>query len=208
MNFDTKYLIRWGIPGWTMIMVLFPYLIITYYDKLEMKENFNSTDFLAVGVVFTVLGVPLGHLLNQIHHSITWVIPKIRKDKWLEYFKEEIEADNIFAEDVYKRERYRYLLSKKHEIGGILVSFIISGVVILLMNIGQNNQGWAWFYLIIVLLLTIIMFISRLYSSENINYYFNNYLLGNLEKKVGNENETEQLRESEEEFSFHYKKKN
>ena len=53
------------------------------------------------------------------------------------------------------------------------------------------------------------MFVSRHYSSENIHYYFNDYLLGNLEIKVNtDEKETEKLCESEEEFSFHYKKKN
>ncbi|OIK09392.1 hypothetical protein [Bacillus sp. MUM 13] len=56
MNFDTKHLVRWGIPEWLMDMVLLPYVS-------------NASDLLAIGAVLTVLGVPLGYLLIAYYNT-------------------------------------------------------------------------------------------------------------------------------------------
>lgn len=189
-------------------MILFPYFLFTYYEEFLMLK-IDLTAFLAAGAVLTILGVPLGHMLNQIHHAITWVLPRMKNDGWRKYFEEEIKADKIFQENDYVRERYRYLLSKKHEVGSILVSFTISAIVILLVNVGYNNQGWAWFYFAVVLILSVIMFFSRLYTSGNIEYYFDDYLLEKSKNEVNAfQNDTNIERESEEELSLYYRKKN
>ncbi|MFJ8071617.1 hypothetical protein ACIQZD_22130 [Peribacillus sp. NPDC096447] len=182
MNFDTKYLIRWGIPGWTMVMVLSPYMIVTYFDFLS-KQVYNASDLLAIGAVLTVLGVPLGYLLNQIHHSLFWVLPRVNKDKWTIYFDEELDIDEYFADDNEDgmkdalKERYRYLLSKKHELGGIVMSLGISAFVILIFNCTMDEfHAWCWWYFIILLALFTVLLLSRQYSSENIDRYHNHYL--------------------------------
>lgn len=182
MNFDTKYLIRWGIPGWIMVMVLLPYMIITYFDFLS-KHVFNAPDLLAIGAVLTVLGVPLGYLLNQIHHSLFWVLPRINKNKWEIYFNEELEIDEYFStgnedgEKDAKRERYRYLLSKKHELGGVFISLLISALVVLIVNLTRDEfHAWSWWYFLIVLVLFTVLLLSRQYSSENIEKYHEHYL--------------------------------
>ncbi|WP_026584209.1 hypothetical protein [Bacillus sp. J33] len=182
MNFDTKYLIRWGIPGWIMVMVLLPYFIVIYFDFLSSHVS-TASDLLAIGAVLTVLGVPLGYLLNQIHHSLFWVLPKCWKGTWSTYFDEEIKVDEYFDKDEShkdKRERYRYLLSRKHELGGVVVSLGISGFVILLrciyLLIFKNLHLWEIFYFAIVLTLFLILWLSRNYSSENIEKYHDYYL--------------------------------
>jgi hypothetical protein len=179
LNFEPKYLIRWGIPGWLMVMNLLPYFIVIYFKPLT-KHVSSASDLLAIGAVLTVLGVPLGYLLNQIHHSLFWVFPKLYKQEWDEYFQQELKIDGYFNQgDTRKedKERYRYLLSRKHELGGICVSFGISSIVLLLTNIfGKHNHLWSWIYFGVVLLLLAVMILSRQYSSRNIETYHDDYL--------------------------------
>lgn len=181
MNFETKYLIRWGIPGWIMVMVLLPYFIIIYFDSLS-KHVSSASDLLAIGAVLTVLGVPLGYLLNQIHHSVFWVLPKLIFGSWNKYFKEELKVDNYIAnhaKGIEKQNRYRYLLSRKHELGALTLSLFISGFVIGLSNcLGKYHHHWSWWYFGIVTLLFFIIWLSRQYSSRNIVVYHDHYLKG------------------------------
>lgn len=189
MNFETKYLIRWGIPGWIMVMVLLPYYIVAYYDFLNDTLLSSITDILALGAVLTVLGVPLGYLLNQIHHSIFWVCHRKKNDGWDKYFKEEIDIDEYFDKDEKfqaKRDRYRYLLSKKHEVGGVSISLILSGSVIVLTNLFGNNHLWSWIYFIVVLILSILFWQNRNYSNKNIDKYHDYYLRKSREGGTSN----------------------
>ncbi|RHW38715.1 hypothetical protein D1B33_07530 [Lysinibacillus yapensis] len=178
MNFDTKYLIRWGIPGWTTVLTLFPYFFFTFLDNFKGLFDLSAVDILTLGAALAFLGVPLGYVLNQVHHSIFWVIPKIRYKNWDAYFKEEIKVDeNHLSKNDFKKERYRYLLSKKHEIGGVMSSFYASSFAILMTNIFHGSTMWSWVYFIIVSALTVIFTLSRNYSSRNVEYYFSEYLL-------------------------------
>jgi hypothetical protein len=189
MNFETKYLIRWGIPGWIMVMVLFPYFVATYFDFLSEHVS-TSSDLLAVGAILSVLGVPLGYLLNQIHHSLFWVLPKklSKTNTWEKYFEEELVIDKLFdSEEKHsnKRVRYSYLLSRKHELGGITVSLGISAIVIGLTNlIAENHHVWTWVYFVIVLVLFRIILLSRNYSSDNIQKYHDHYMYLNKDSHI------------------------
>ena len=177
MNFDTKYLIRWGIPGWTTVMLLSPYFIINNFKAL--METISATDLLGYGAVLAVLGVPLGYILNQIHHFITWVFPKLITNTWDEFFEEEIKIDIYLKNEASKseRERYRYLLSRKHELGGITVSLGISFITTLFTNILQNKEVvWVWIYCLITFILFLIFLVNRDYSSKNIDKYHNYFL--------------------------------
>lgn len=183
MNIETKYLIRWGIPGWILILTLGPYLYFSFEEIRKLPEG-----LLAVGAILTVIGVPLGYILNQIHHSVTWVIVRWRilhkifgNEKWDEYFEKEIKLDEIFFKDdegKKKQERYRYLLTRKHELGGVTVSLAVSCFTILLINFTNNNTRWSWIYFAVVFIIFIIISISRTYSSRNVEWYFREYLDG------------------------------
>lgn len=183
MNFETKYLIRWGVPGWIMILTLFPFLFITFFGLFDGKIGFKATDILTLGAALTVIGVPLGYILNQVHHSLFWVIPHLRKKEWEAYFKDEIKADEKFLSvDVFKKERYAYLLSKKHELGGVAVSLTTSWLAILLINIFYGNALWSWIYFAVVTILTLLSILSRNYTTQNVHYYFYEYLLKDVEE--------------------------
>jgi O-antigen/teichoic acid export membrane protein len=195
MNFDTKYLVRWGIPGWILIMILGPFIFFHYQeDVLEIVKTINP---LALGAFLTILGVPLGYLLNQIHHSLFWVFrlfkfsTKIkRQDGWYDYFNKEIQVDNLFynantSEEIeiskMKRERYRYLLSRKHELGGLMVSLFIAtlviiGIIIFKGYVRESWSLWSWIYFIVTFILFGLISLSRWYSSKNIDKYFEELL--------------------------------
>ncbi|WP_156185548.1 hypothetical protein [Bacillus sp. FJAT-27916] len=178
MNLDTKYLIRWGIPGWTMILILSPYFILFYEDfrKILLQENV----LLGVAATLTAVGVPLGYILNQLHHSITWVSFKFQFGEdyngWDDYFEEELLLDKLFSNpqmgEIYQN-RYRYLLSKKHELGGGSVGLIISCIVISSFHFLNHIYSWlSWGYLLVVIAITYLFIISRLYSGKNIDEYY------------------------------------
>ncbi|MFJ5760728.1 hypothetical protein ACIQAA_16685 [Neobacillus sp. NPDC093182] len=185
MNFDTKHLVRWGIPGWILIMMLGPYIFFSYQQ--EIKEMSKTINVLALGAFLTIIGVPLGYLLNQIHHSITWVLVRVKilngmykKGTWDDYFEKELKLDEIFFKDeigAKKKERYTYLLSRKHELGGVTVSLGLSSIVILIFKISEKiNGAWSWIYLAVVIILFLIILLSRNYSSRNIDKYYKHYL--------------------------------
>jgi hypothetical protein len=198
MNFDTKHLVRWGIPGWVMIMVLGPYFYFGYEGFLEITSSIN---LVAVGAFLTVTGVPLGYILNQIHHSLFWVLPRRkifnkikflkRKGTWNQYFINEINLDEIFfIKDIgdKKKERYQYLLSRKHELGGVTVSLGTAALIILLMNfIYFKAYWWSWIYFFVVLILCLIIWNSRNYTSRNIEIYYEHYLFESNELRDSNQ---------------------
>ena len=189
MNFDTKYLIRWGIPGWILLMILGPFIYFQF--QMEINKILKDNNTLALGAFLTVIGVPLGYILNQIHHSLFWVIRRfkfsLKQEKWDDYFKQEIQVDEMFFFDdkgLRKKERYQYLLSRKHELGGVTVSLGIVCFVQLIVNIETSTMhGWSLNYLIISFVLFIIIAISRWYSSKNIDKYFEHYLVESANQK-------------------------
>lgn len=189
MNFDTKYLIRWGIPGWILLMILGPFIYFQF--QMEINEILKDNNTLALGAFLTVIGVPLGYILNQIHHSLFWVIRRfkfsLKQEKWNDYFKQEIQVDEMFFFDdkgLRKKERYQYLLSRKHELGGVTVSLGICCFVQLIVNIQTSTMGgWSLIYLIVSFILFLIIAISRWYSSKNIDNYFEYYLIESSNSK-------------------------
>lgn len=68
MNFDTKYLIRWGIPGWVFIMLISLPILFLYHDELlKFKIDISKTLGLFVSLAF--FGVTIGYIMQQIHFS-------------------------------------------------------------------------------------------------------------------------------------------
>ncbi|MCK1996450.1 hypothetical protein MPH47_04215 [Psychrobacillus psychrodurans] len=71
MNFDTKYLIRWGIPGWVFIIFVGGVFICLRYSHLkDITINISGIFGLLVSLGF--FGVTLGYLMHQIYFSINW----------------------------------------------------------------------------------------------------------------------------------------
>lgn len=178
MNFETKYLIRWGIPGWLLLISLAPYLIVLYHDLFP--KEITEKHLLSLGAFITLAGVPIGYFFNQLHHFVCWVFPKIFNKGWEVYFKEEIEVDNLLAKeknDHYK-ERYRYLLTKKHEVGSVFFSFMASFVIVFFNSLSRGNLDnfFEFIYALALLIIVLIWYSLRNYASENVEKYFRELL--------------------------------
>lgn len=71
MNFDTKYLIRWGIPGWVFIIFVGGVFVCLKYSHLQdLTLNISSIFGLLVSLGF--FGVTLGYLMHQVYFSVNW----------------------------------------------------------------------------------------------------------------------------------------
>jgi hypothetical protein len=75
MNIETKYIIRWGIPGWVLIaFILIPFVLTENgREKLLGLGAINTAELLAVFLSAGFIGVPIGYLLHQLYFSINWL---------------------------------------------------------------------------------------------------------------------------------------
>jgi hypothetical protein len=156
VNFETRYLIRWGIPGWIFLLWLSIYLSIVYFnefDSILQKLELDISKFLGVIVSLAFFGVPIGYLLQQIYFFYHWLRRNERSfDKSLamvkdftppktwnqddlnDYFrfeyiwhKELLQIDKDSRE--YITERYRHFLTTIHGLGALLVSLLFSSAI-------------------------------------------------------------------------------
>lgn len=176
MNIDTRYLIRWGIPGWILIITLGLYfLLLEEGEDLISLFTENATNLLAAAALVVVGGIPVGYILNQIHHVWVWVL----KVNHYKYFKMEMELFQIFLKgEEGKRieDRYRYLLARIHELGGILVALIIAFFIILFhfsiiyFLYGSINIVSLTF-MVVIAVVGIFILISKNYYQKNMEAF-------------------------------------
>lgn len=73
MKFETKYLIRWGIPGWVFATWLFIVLCITVDDFTKLlTDPQNLSKILGILITLLSLGVPIGYIFQQIYFAWEW----------------------------------------------------------------------------------------------------------------------------------------
>jgi hypothetical protein len=191
MNFDTRYLIRWGVPGWVFMIFSATYFFLRdFQGTLDLFPFGSGTSIVAAGAILTVLGIPIGYLFNQIHHTLTFVILNDKGSRviyeffrWDDYFKFEARFENYMF--TYNKEnedngdkiheRYRYLLSRIHEIGGICFAIFFSEIILFIWE-SDNGIGLSlevWLYHLFTIGLLIIMLIDRSYYKRNIEVFIN-----------------------------------
>ncbi|AHC42415.1 MULTISPECIES: BA5345 family protein [Bacillus amyloliquefaciens group] len=167
MNFDTKYLIRWGIPGWVfMFLIGIPSFLLLIQNEL-IQIKFDITKILGVIVSLAFLGVTLGYIMQQIYFSFRWsgkkdVIEDAVKlvDDFDKHIKEagikEGQRNNVenyyvfeyiwhrelvrLDEDQrnYIAERYRHILSTIHSLGALRISIFLSLIANIILFICFN----------------------------------------------------------------------
>jgi hypothetical protein len=188
MKFDSKHLIRWGIPGWIFILYLFAALISVNPQKSLWVSFADFSTVLGLLVTLTAIGVPIGYILHQIYFFYNWVEKKNKKleriiDKLQGYqrmYPSEDSNEYLYLEYLWQSElsildkdsrdyiadRYRHLLSTTHSLGVLTTSFIFSFFPVLyFLNSGVD----LW----IKILVSIIQLILIGISSFNYNYYSN-----------------------------------
>jgi hypothetical protein len=204
MNFETKYLIRWGIPGW--VFIVFSYVsYLSYGNNLFLGNEFTVTQLLGIMISLGFVGIVLGYLMHQMYFSVNWIFSK-QSSKIMEkmfaiiehtegingidrhrfnhhkaYFmlefhwqKQLILSDKDHRE--YVSERYRYMLSTIHGLGALLVSIVLSIITVCILI---YNYGHSFFTGLIILLLFYLgysVWKGFGYYSENLIYFQANFI--------------------------------
>ncbi|HWL22397.1 MAG TPA: hypothetical protein VNR38_01360 [Ureibacillus sp.] len=203
MSFETKYLIRWGIPGWVFI-------IFTYVTHLSYKGNpflgnqFTVPQLLGILISLGFVGIVLGYLMHQIYFSVNWIFSKSSSKK-LKKTMDLISDKDVLGIDPYEfdhhrayftfefywqkqlllapedkrtyiAERYSYLLTTIHGLGALLVSIILSVVSVGAIII-NNELNWFSGTLVFILgYLCFSVFKGFSYYSENLIYFQANFI--------------------------------
>lgn len=199
MKFDNQYLVRWGIPGWTIIFGFGIYIALTFNFKESLLNGLikDSAGLLAVMFSLIIVSVPLGYLLHQIYFYFDFYSKRkktkvindvlkhyqlfIKPPNWYrltlneKYFLLEYEWHvSLFKVEDGRRdyiaERYRYLLTTKHALGVLRFSL---GIVIALV-LGYQILYLQWEHLIGFILYSIFLLITFAITWLNFKYYSQN----------------------------------
>jgi hypothetical protein len=174
MNFDTKHLIRWGIPGWVYLMGIIFYIFADNPNYITDLKGKDGLSLAGLGAILAGLGVPIGYLIHQVSMFFGFVIWTPNKYK---FFKEEYEVDNIIFNAEGKgekiRDRYRHLLSRVHELRALKTSHALSFITVGLLALFYSDTVNV--PCIIVLSVNIIMFIivhfNQKHFDENLDFF-------------------------------------
>ncbi|WP_309087288.1 hypothetical protein [Domibacillus sp.] len=174
MNFDTKHLIRWGIPGWVYLITIIFYVFTdnpNYISDLKGKEGLS---LIGLGAILAGLGVPVGYLIHQVSMFFGFIIWTPNKNK---FFKEEYELDRIIFDSENKggkiRERYRHLLSRVHELRALKTSHALSIMTVASLAVFYSDV--VNIPCIIILIVNIVMFIivhfNQKHFDKNLDFF-------------------------------------
>ncbi|MFP5114836.1 hypothetical protein ACSU64_21000 [Bacillaceae bacterium C204] len=199
MKFETKYLIRWGIPGWVFIFWLFyAFIFLKDINILDVK-SLELSKGLALLISLAALGVPVGYIFHQIYFGIIWVANVTNKSRNYDEiankigsnFPKHAEWGNDTNEDYYQFEyvwhmvllnqneetrkylegRYSHLLSTIHSLGSLFISSAFSFLTSIVLIWNLQNDLTSWIYVIIGLTTQFIVFTSAMF---NYIYFSNN----------------------------------
>ncbi|MBR0601175.1 hypothetical protein HF695_02550 [Bacillus safensis] len=212
MNFEAKYLIRWGIPGWMLIFWIVTFLVSTYYNEILSKFNFLDLGKL-VGVFISlgVFGVALGYIIHQLYFALNWITNKTRifenalkevddfpkPENWGDnsnkdyFYFEYLWHRNLLELNEEKRTyivgRYRYLLSTVHGLGTIFVSHLLSLFFTILSAIyifGISSIPLRIDFLVALqIVIILVVLLNFNYYSANLNYIQGKFLNTMLNKE-------------------------
>lgn len=201
MSFETKYLIRWGIPGWILIIFVGGLLLL---ENKVYFENITSSTSTSIGLLVTLgfFGVPIGYLMHQIYFSWHWVIKRKRifddsvklvndSSKIITpYWNKNDEEDYFQFEFIWHKEllklerskrdyiseRYRHLLSTIHGLGALIVALGLSFTFGLVWGyFNKDLNSLLLFYLVITGFLTFACIKGFNYYSSNLNHFQGNF---------------------------------
>jgi hypothetical protein len=193
MKFESKYLIRWGIPGWVFILWMSFIILYAYPDYATKLFEHDPTKLLGIFVTFIGLGVPVGYLIHQIYFSLMWYIKNKELHGILKHIQKS-KKENMSVDEVtdhheryfliehkwhmemamlnkdsrnYLNERFSYLLSTTHGFGVLSVSLSLSALITLIYIVAGKCTG-------ILILIFVIQIVLSALSFGNYNYYSKN----------------------------------
>lgn len=170
MNFEVKHLVRWGIPGWTYIIIIISYLLIVDTRKISRILLEGDASLVGLTALLTGVGIVLGHFMHQISMFFGFVI----WNKWESYFEEEFELDEIMLlepEGAKLQKLYSYRLGQVHALRALTTSGVLSSITLIFLVRFYSYSMNAIFLLAGILLLTAFVFTNYQYFKKNLNYY-------------------------------------
>ncbi|MFB3901765.1 hypothetical protein [Bacillus amyloliquefaciens] len=169
MNFETKHLIRWGIPGWTFLGALTIYFYIKE-SVLNSAFSISKIPAFMFTAIFVGVGIIIGHLIHQISMLLGFVI----WNKWSDYFEKEFQFDQIIMKDEKGKEVqriYSYRLGNVHALRSLNISLIIALVTTVVLSITMYFSSKVLLLIVTLFLLVVITFINYLYFKKNLEYF-------------------------------------
>ncbi|MFC0525016.1 hypothetical protein ACFFGV_15660 [Pontibacillus salicampi] len=201
MHLESKYLIRWGIPGWIVIFYgavlnrLLAYKPITY-------NNVPPQEVIVALLTAVSIGVIAGYLVHQIYFAMDWILLN-RSRQVSEEILSELSAVGIAIEEDaierkyfqieymwqsalanvkekhkmdYLAERYAYLLTRTHELGILQLSLIICLAISCYYLFAGTNVVIAFLFLLANVITCFLVTRSKTYYSKNAQYFMTNVL--------------------------------
>lgn len=158
MNFDTKHILRWGIPGWYFIINLV--IAISFIDGFKWISD-NS--YLTTSIIVMLMGVPLGYVIYQPYFFLSTKINRDRGIEWNLYLLKQCDDKRRFLSYIYG-----YYLTVIHGYGSLLSSVIFSEIAFVFTMIlyGYNLK---------VLCLSAINIILFFIVLDNYKHYQNTF---------------------------------
>lgn len=170
MNFEGKHLVRWGIPGWTFIIIILSYFFVVDTEKTLALLVEGDFPLLGATALLVGLGIIVGHLIHQLSMLFGFLI----WNKWEKYFEDEYELDKIIMKDSLGKEIqriYSYRLGNIHALRSLTVSCVLSSISLLLLLIFYMHSKYGFYLLIGISIFTILIFINYKYFKANLDYF-------------------------------------
>ncbi|WP_316572141.1 hypothetical protein [Neobacillus sp. YIM B06451] len=199
MKYETKYLIRWGIPGWVFLLSIL-ILYGTYNNKFFSAFTTDPVKLISFVVAVASIGVPVGYIFHQIYFGRFWVMSKKKGIEMIiqhidgykrKYREKDVDEEYFYLEYLwqselsllgkdhrdYIAERYRHLLSTTHSLGVLTVSLSCSFLVNL-FALKEMNIFWGdkIFFGAIIFLLIIINLLNYWYYSSKTHAFMGMFL--------------------------------
>lgn len=171
MNFDPKYLVRWGIPGWIYLFIITVYLFMVDYNTIiGIIFNENAPVIVASISLFIGAGIIIGNIMHQISMSLGFVIWTKRK----KFFKSEYDMDlkiikNDYGKDIQRI--YSYRLGNVHALRALWFSLLLSLLTILSLSFIYSISMKVWVLIIIVVVINLIVLNNWRYFQNNLDYF-------------------------------------
>jgi hypothetical protein len=171
MNFEPKYLIRWGIPGWMFLALIISYFTISDYGAIKTFILSKDVPIIVSSItLFIGTGIIIGNLIHQISLTFGFLIWLNKK----QYYKKEYEMDlkiikNQFGKEIQRI--YSYRLGNVHALRALSTSLFLSLLILVILSLTITFSLKIGILLLIVLGLNCIVFYNWVYFQNNLNYF-------------------------------------
>ncbi|MBS4173835.1 hypothetical protein [Bacillus sp. FJAT-49736] len=170
MNFEAKHLIRWGIPGWVYITIVFSYFLID--EKQVVTDLLKEFDISFVGItaLLTGSGVIIGHLIHQLSIHFGFVLIT----NWKKYFIGEYKIDQLIMRNEKGKEIqriYSYRLGQVHALRALLTSLMLSLLTLIILFVIYDYSIGTTILFTGIFILSIVVAINYHYFKRNLDFF-------------------------------------